>query len=136
MCDYTNYINVHLRDGKELPFEEWDKLLREDMLSTKEEDSEYPYSVEGLSELYRDLWECCDYKVNGHIYTVRQNYTYSDAEELLGVLATENGREVLIKILKMVPEDILKECLLKLDRVEDISNSDDETVYLLKYEDD
>lgn len=96
------YITTHLRDGKQVSNEEWNKMLKEDL--AKENES-LTWDISGA--VYSDLGNGRDVELNGHYYERRTNMLYDSAKELFDDLMSEGQYDVILDALKeMTDEEI------------------------------
>lgn len=95
----ANYITTHLRDGKQVSFEEWNKMLKEDL--AKENES-LTWDISGA--VYSDLGNDRDIELNGHFYERRTNILYDSAKELFDDLMSEGQYDVILDALKEMTE--------------------------------
>lgn len=95
----ADYITTHLRDGEQVSFEEWNKMLKEDL--AKENES-LTWDISGA--VYSDLGNDRDIELNGHFYERRTNTLYDSAKELFDDLMSEGQYDVIFDALKEMTE--------------------------------
>lgn len=95
----ANYITTHLRDGKQVSFEEWNKMLKEDLAK---ENERLTWDISGA--VYSDLGNGRDIELNGHFYERRTNILYDSARELFDDLMSEGQYDVIFDTLKEMTE--------------------------------
>ena len=97
----VDYITTYKRDGKEVSSEEWNKMLKEDI----EKDVErFSFIIGYKDAIYTDLSNGRDIELNGHYYETRTNSLYDSAKDLLDNLMFEGKYDVILKVLKEMPE--------------------------------
>lgn len=109
----TDYITIHLRDGKEISRDEWNKLFKKDLDIENEKST---WNI--IQTVYADLGNGRDMDLNGHLYQRKTNVLYDNAKELLEDLIMEDGACVVLDMLREMPETELFNLLSKVDRID------------------
>ena len=94
-----DYITTHFRDRKELSFEEWSKMIDEDL---DKENESLGWNISGA--VYSDLGNGRDIELNGHYYQRRTNILYDSAKELFDDLMSDGQYDVILDVLKKMTE--------------------------------
>lgn len=94
-----DYITTHFRDGKELSFEEWNKMIDEDLDKKNES---LGWNISGA--VYSDLGNGRDIELNGHYYQRRTDILYDSAKELFDDLMSDGQYDVILDVLKKMTE--------------------------------
>ena len=111
------YIVTRFRDGKEVSFEEWSKMLKEDV----EKENEYStWNISGA--VYLDIGEGRDVEVNGHDYSQIIDSLYDSAKELLNDLIFDGHYDVILEVLKEMTEEETFTIVSKMKCVNVIDN--------------
>ena len=116
------FININLRDGKELSFKEWNDNLNQDI---EIENSKETWDIK--PSIYTDLTNGRTVNVNGHSYCQKTNIEYDSAYELYEDLVHEDPWTI-IDIIKNMSDEKIENIILQIDRVEKVNKK-----FLLKY---
>ena len=119
------FIDINLRDGKELPFKEWNDHLKQD---TEIENSKKTWNI--TPSINTDLSNGRTVYVNGHSYCLKTNIIYDSSHELFEDLVDDDPWTI-IDIIKNLPDEEIENIILKIDRVEKVNKK-----FLLKYEEE
>lgn len=119
------FININLRDEKELPFKEWNDHLKQDI---EIENSKTTWNI--TPSINTDLSNGRTVNVNGHSYSQKTNIEYDSAYELYEDFVYEDPWTI-IDIIKNLPDEEIENIILKIDRVEKVNKK-----FLLKYEEE
>ena len=122
----TDYIVIHLRDGKEINPDEWIDLFKKDI---DIENEKFTWNI--THAVYADFTNGRDMDLNGHLYQTRTNMLYDNAKELLEDLILEDGAYIVLDMLKEMPETELSNLLSKVDRIDKYDGK-----LLLKYDEE
>lgn len=107
-----DYITTYFRDGEQLSHEEWNKMLEED-IEKENEHSTWDVS----SVICSDIGEGRDVEVNGHDYSIRTDYVYDTAKELLEDMIFDGKSYELIEAVKSLSEEEAKIFIKHIERV-------------------
>ena len=107
-----NMIYRYYRDDKELPYEEWMKLFKEDL---EKEAGGYTWDIRGA--VWTDYGNGRDQDLNGHEYKSRADEVYDTAKELLKDMITCGQHCELIDALESLSEDEAQIFIKHIDRV-------------------
>ena len=99
----ADWIHHYYRDDKELPYEEWIELFKEDL---EKEAESYTWDIRGV--VWTDYSNGRDQDLNGHEYKSRTDEVYDTAKELLEDMIYDGKHSELIDDPKNIYE-ILKE---------------------------
>ena len=121
-----DYITTHFRDGKELSFEEWNKMIKEDL---NKENESLTWDISGA--VYSDLGNGRDIELNGHYYQRRTDTLYDSSKELFDDLMCDGQYDVIFDVLKEMTEEEIS-CIVS--KMKCVNVKDDK--YLLKDEKD
>ena len=95
-----NYINTYFRDGKSVSYEEWNKMLKEDI------EKENKYSSWNVSDaIHSDIGNGRDVEANDHDYSSRTDILYDSAKELFEDLMCDGQYDVIFDVLKEMSEE-------------------------------
>ena len=94
------YITTCFRDGTALPFEEWNKMIEEDL---NKENESLTWDISGA--VYTDLGNGRDIELNGHYYQRRTDTLYDSAKDLFNDLMFDGQYEVILEVLKEMTEE-------------------------------
>ena len=94
------YIITHFRDGKELSFEEWNKMINEDL---HKENESLTWDISDA--VYSDLVNGRDIELNGHYYQKRTDILYDSSKELFDDLMYDGPYDVILDVLKEMTEE-------------------------------
>ena len=95
-----DYIITHFKDEKELSYEEWDKMFKEDL---DKENESLTWNISHA--VYSDLSNGRDIDLNGHYYQRRMDTLYDTAKELFDDLMLDGKYDVVLDILKEMTEE-------------------------------
>lgn len=109
----TDYITIHLMDGKEISRDEWNKSFEKDL---DIENEKHTWDI--VQTVYTDLGSGRDMDLNGHLYQRKTNVLYDNAKELLDDLIMEDGAYMVLNMLREMPETELFNLLSKVDRID------------------
>ena len=107
------YIVTHLRDGKELSFEEWKKMFDEDL---DKENESLTWDISGA--VYSDLGNGRDIDLNGHYYERKTDKLYDSAKELFEDLMDDGHYHVIFDVLKEMSEEEIFNIVSKMQCVD------------------
>ena len=110
------YINVYLRDEKELPFKEWNNKLNQDV---EIENSQRTWNI--TSSINTDLANGREIYVNGHSYYQKTNMLYDSSRELFEDLADEDPYTI-IDIIKNMSDEKIENIILQIDGIKKVDN--------------
>ena len=108
----AEYICVNLRDGVELPRNEWFKLLQEDIDA---ENATKSWDIKGA--VMTDIGNGRDIDLNGHLYQQKNHILYDSAKELFDRVVWSDVNRI-IEILEKMPEEKIAEIVMQLENVE------------------
>lgn len=112
----ANYIDIYLRDGKQISKSEWFELLRRD-LDIEINNSGFIGSI-FTAAVYTDIQNGRDVDLNGYLYQQRTDIIYDSAHELLEDLITDGEYDTFIDILRSLTEVQLRALLSKSDSID------------------
>ena len=95
----ADWIHHYYRDNKELPYEEWIKLFKEDL---EKEAEGYEWDIRGA--VWTDYGNGRDQDLNGHEYKTRTDEVYNTAKELLESMIFDGEHSELIDAIESFTE--------------------------------
>lgn len=107
----ADWIHHYYRDDKELPYEEWIKLFKEDL--EKEAESR-TWNIRGA--VWTDYGNGRDQDLNGHEYKRRTDEVYDTAKELLEDMILYGKHCELIDVIESLSEDEAQMIVKHIDR--------------------
>lgn len=110
------YINIYLRDEKELPFKEWNNKLNEDI---EIENSKRIWNIS--HSINSDLANGREIYVNEHSYVQKTNLLYDSAFEVFEAIADEDPYAI-IDIIKNMSGEKIENIILQIDRIKKVDN--------------
>lgn len=94
------YITTCFRDGTALPFEEWNKMINEDL---EKENKSRTWDISGA--VCSDLANGRDVELNGHYYQRRTDTLYDSAKDLFNDLMFDGCYDIVFDVLKEMTEE-------------------------------
>jgi hypothetical protein len=107
-----NIIRRYYRDDKELSYEEWIKLFKEDL---EKEAEGYTWDIRGA--VWTDYGNGRDQDLNGHEYKARTDEVYDTAKELLESMIFDGKHSELIDAIESFTEAEAEMFVKYIDRV-------------------
>ena len=95
-----DYITTYYRDDKEISFEEFKKIFKEDL---EKENETLGWDISGA--VYSDWGNGRDVTLNKHEYKCRTVSLYNSAKELFDDFMSEGYYDILFDVLKEMSED-------------------------------
>lgn len=109
-CIYT-----YFRNGKELPKNEWEEMLKRDF----QNDSYYSENKSRISIVYRDLEKGYKMEINNNFYQYTINYLCDSAKELFDDLRFEGMLfDIIVDIMEQMTEEELFNILSKSKNID------------------
>lgn len=110
----ANYVDIYLRDGKQISKSEWFELLRKDLDIENNNSSGFIFT----EAVYTDIQNGRDVGLNGYLYQQRTDIIYDSAHELLEDLIIDGEYDTFIDILRSLTEVQLRALLSKSDSID------------------
>lgn len=107
-----DYITTYFRDDKVLPFNEFEKMFKEDL---EKENENSTWDITGA--VYSDWGNGRDCYLNGHEYKVRTDIFYDSAKELFDDLMCDGQYDVILDVLKEMTEEEIFNIVSRIKRV-------------------
>lgn len=107
-----DYITTYYRDDKAISFEEFKKVFEEDL---EKENECRIWDIRGA--VYSDWGNGHDVVLNEHEYKCRTDSLYDSAKELFEEFLLDGDYEMLIDVLKEMPEAEIFNIVSKLECV-------------------
>lgn len=108
----ADWIHHYYRDDKELPYEEWIELFKEDL---EKEAEGCTWNIR--SAVWTDYGNGRDQDLNGHEYKSRTDFAYDTAKELLEDMIFEGKHSELIDAIESLTEAEAEMFVKYIDRV-------------------
>jgi len=100
MIVIPEYIEHYYRDGKELPYEEWIALFKEDL---EKENEDSTWDITG--SVWTDYGNGRDIDLNGHEYKNRTDCVFNKAKDLINDMIYDGKDYELIKAIESLSEE-------------------------------
>lgn len=114
-CIYT-----YFRNGKELPNNEWEEMLKKDF----QNDSCYSKNKDRIGIVYSDLEKGYKMEINNNFYQYKINYLYDSAKELFDDLRFDGMLfDIIVDAMEQMTEEELFNILSKSKNI-DIKDKD------------
>lgn len=107
-----DYITTYYRDDKEISFKEFQKMFEEDL---EKENEDCTWDIRGA--VYSDWGNGRDVELNGHEYKCRTDSLYDSAKELFEEFLLDGDCEMLLDVLKKMPETEIFNIVSKMECV-------------------